>query len=194
MTGRPLQFNPDTALNAAVDLFWEKGYSASSLQDILQATRLSKSSLYQTFGNKHKLFEMSVNQYKQNTLSDLQQMLEQSSSGFEFISQLFFNVTKEIRGKNAQRGCLIMNTASEFSQSDPVIAKLVKQAKAAFTDMFEQAIKQAQVEKDIPADKDPKVLAAYLVSSLSGLKTVVKAGADSKEVNSIIEVALSALK
>lgn len=191
--GRPLQFDPDQALESAMQQFWRKGYEATSLQDLLQATGLSKSSLYQTFGNKHSLFERSVDRYRQDMVREMQEMLAQAKSGRDFIEQLFLSVTNETRGRNARRGCLVMNTASEFAQSDPVIAKLVKQGTKAFADVFEAAIIRAKQEGDIPLEKDAKLLAIYLLGNLSGLKTLVKAGAGVNEVKSIVGVTLSAL-
>lgn len=191
--GRPIQFDPDQALKSAMSLFWRKGYEATSLQDLLQATGLSKSSLYQTFGSKHALFERSVDRYRRDLVSEMREMLTQARSGRTFIDQALLGVAGETRGRNARRGCLVMNTASEFAQRDPDIAKLVKQGTRAFAEVFEAAIVQAQKEGDIPPETDAKLVAKYLVSSLSGLKTMVKAGASPGEVEAIAKVALRAL-
>lgn len=177
-----------------MQLFWRKGYGATSLQDLLSVTRLSKSSLYQTFGNKHRLFERSMEHYRRQMVREMEMMLEKAPSGLAFIEQLFLSVTGEARGRQARRGCLIMNTASEFAQRDPVVARLVKQATRAFRKVFEAAIVRAQAEGDIPVERDPAILAAYLVSSLSGLKTQVKAGATAEELKAVVMVVLSALR
>ncbi len=191
--GRPLQFDPDTALESAMQLFWQKGYESTSLNDLLKATGLSKSSLYQTFGNKHQLFEQSIAHYRQHLVQDLKAMLSNARSGRQFIEKIFFSVADEVKGKNSRRGCLVMNTASEFAQSDPVIARLVKQGTKGFYDVFETAVRRAQNEGDIPANKDARTLAIYLVSSMSGLKTQVKAGASAVDINSTAKIILSAL-
>lgn len=83
-----------------------------------------------------------------------------------------------------------MNTASEFAQSDPAIARLVKQATKAFTDVFEAAVIRAQKEGDISTRIESRTLAKYLVSSMSGLKTMVKAGATPAEINAISRMVL----
>ncbi|MEJ2621226.1 MAG: TetR/AcrR family transcriptional regulator, partial [Candidatus Thiodiazotropha sp.] len=144
-----MQFDPDVALESAMLLFWRKGYEATSLQDLLRATGLSKSSLYQTFGNKHALFESSIARYRRDMVMAMRAMLDDTDSGWSFIEQTFSGVADETKGKYARRGCLVMNTASEFAQSDPVIARLVKQATKAFTDVFESAVTRAQREGDI---------------------------------------------
>ena len=191
--GRPLQFDPDQALQSAMLLFWRKGYEATSLHDLLKATGLSKSSLYQTFKSKHSLFERSIDRYRADMIDELHDMLEKAQSGRKFIEQFFLGVANETRGKNARLGCLIMNTASEFAQTDPAISKLVKQGTRAFRDIFETAILRAQKEGSVSADKDAKALATYLMSSMSGLKTQVKAGASINEIKTITKVILSTL-
>lgn len=164
------------------------------MQDLLKATGLSKSSLYKEFGSKHALFERSIELYRGDMVQNLENMLSQSASGLEFIEQFFQEVAKETRGKNARRGCLVMNAATEFAQSDPVISKLVKRGTTSFRDTFEAAVLRAQAEGDIPETKNSKVLATYLMTSMSGLKTQIKAGASAEEVKSITQIILSALE
>ncbi len=191
--GRPLQFDPELALVSAMQLFWRKGYDATSLHDLLKVTGLSKSSFYQAFGSKHALFECSIDHYRNDMVCDLQTMLAKADTGRGFIEQLFFTIAAETKGKNARRGCLIMNTASEFAQTDPVISKLVKQGTKAFTEIFEAAVVRAQKEGNVSDDSDSKILAAYLVTSMSGLKTQVKAGMSADEVRSTTKIILSVL-
>jgi TetR/AcrR family transcriptional regulator, transcriptional repressor for nem operon len=185
-----MQFDPENALETAMVLFWRKGYEATSLQDLLKATGLSKSSLYQTFGNKHSLFESSLERYRRDIVAEMRLMLDSANSGRVFIERIFTDVADETKGKYARRGCLVMNTASEFAQSDPAIARLVKQATKAFTDVFEAAVIRAQKEGDISTRIESRTLAKYLVSSMSGLKTMVKAGATPAEINAISRMVL----
>ena len=173
-----------------MSIFWRKGYEATSLQDLLQVTGLSKSSLYQTFVNKHTLFERTMEHYRRKMIGEMREMLMNAESGKVFLEQVLYSIANETRGKDARRGCMVMNTASEFAQSDPHVARLVRQATKAFTEVFETAIIRAQEEGDIAPQLDAKVLAKYFVSSISGLKTMVKAGATSGEIEAIVEVVL----
>jgi TetR/AcrR family transcriptional repressor of nem operon len=191
--GRPLEFDPDVALEAAMALFWCKGYESSSLQDLLAATGLSKSSFYQTFKSKHHLFELSIRHYRNWLTDDMRAQLAAANSGRAFLDTLFHGVTGETHGPDARRGCLVMNTASEFAQNDPAISRLVRDSIDAFTDVFELAIRTAQRQGDIDAGKDARALATYLVSSMGGLRNMVKAGADGKTVRRIAEIVLSVL-
>lgn len=191
--GRPIEFDPDVALDAAMQLFWRKGYVACSLQDLLTTMGLSKSSFYQTFDSKHALFQRCIQRYRQSLTGELRSQLGKAESARGFLSNLFYGVANETRGENARRGCLLMNTASEFAQSDRQIAALVNSSLENFAEVFEAAIRQAQQQGEVAASKDARVLAKYLVSSMSGLKNMVKAGADRKTVRDVAEVVLSTL-
>jgi len=191
--GRPLQFDPDKALDIAMQLFWRKGYESTSLQDLVSAMGVSKSSFYQTFTSKHHLFQQAIHNYQKMLSDNLQIQLQQAESGKAFIESLFYGVEREVSGSDARRGCLLMNTASEFSQTDAEIAGLVSDSLDHIADIFKQAILQAQSENKISKDKNAQDLAIYLVSNMSGLKNMVKAGADKKTIKGIVDIALSAL-
>ncbi|MCF7816958.1 MAG: TetR/AcrR family transcriptional regulator [Kiritimatiellales bacterium] len=186
--GRPLEFDPDVALEAATQLFWSKGYESSSLQDLLSTMGISKSSFYQTFKSKHLLFQSCIQNYRKMLIDSLRAQLKEARSGRIFIRTIFDGVANETIGICARRGCLLMNTASEFSQTDPEISELVSISLENLTDIFETAIKQAQEQGEIPPSKDPRSLATYLVSSMSGLKNMVKAGADRETIKRIASI------
>lgn len=191
--GRPLEFNPDIALESAMQLFWRKGYESSSLQELLTTMGLSKSSFYQAFKSKHALFQRCIQHYRETLTDEMRAQLKEANSGTTFINVLFRNVATETCGPDARRGCLLMNTASEFAQTDPKIAELVSGSIESFTNVFELAIQQAQQQGDIPSDKDARTLATYLVSSMGGLKNMIKAGADRETIKRIADITLSAL-
>ncbi len=176
-----------------MQLFWRKGYEATSLADLLKAMRLSKSSLYQAFGNKHELFEACILRYRDMLVADMQAALDRAGSGRRFIEQVFHGVSAETRSSETRLGCLVMNTAAEFGQRDPVIASRVASSTRAFSKVFAAALRQAQRDGEIAADRDPTVLASYLVSSMTGLRTMVKAGASERKVREIANVILTAL-
>jgi TetR/AcrR family transcriptional repressor of nem operon len=135
-----------------------------------------------------------MERYRSNMLNELQEMLAQADSGKAFLVQFLYGIANETRGKDARRGCLVMNTASEFAQTDPEVARLVKQATKAFGDLFEAAIVRAQEEGDISPEKDARILAKYVVASISGLKTMIKAGATAGEIEAIVAVVLQPLE
>lgn len=193
LPGRPLEFDPDAAVLAAMHLFWRKGYENTSLQDLLDVMRISKSSLYQAFGNKQALFERCMRRYGDLMVGQLHDALTSAPSGLAFIRQFLESVLDEARGECEARGCLVLNTANEFARRDPAIAEAVAQGLGRFHSVLLAAVRRAQIEGDIEPDRDAVMLANYLVSSMSGLKTLSKAGADEASLRGTIGLVLKAL-
>lgn len=192
--GRPLQFDPDLARTAAMEVFWRKGYEATSLQDLLAAMGLSKSSFYQAFGSKHQLFGECLEHFRVRQVRQMTKRLSAAPSAMQFLRGFLLSVADEARRRDAPKGCLIMNTATEFAGRDPLIAGLVADGTRDFAAVFESAIRRGQGEGEIPAAKNPQALSRYFVATVSGLRAMVKAGADARAVEEIADVALDALR
>lgn len=191
--GRPLEFDPDQALQAAMDVFWRQGYEATSLQDLLQAMGLSKSSFYQAFGSKHELFQRCLALFRERQVKRMLSALQRAPSGREFLRGILRSTAQEARAA-CPKGCLIMNTATEFAGRDPIVAELVADGTRDFAGVFRAAVIRAQEEGDVARDRDPDTLARYVVTTMSGLKTMVKAGLSPAAVTEVAEVALGALR
>ena len=155
--------------------------------------QLSKSSFYQAFKSKPQLFQQSIRRYRRQSTRRLLDTLSRTDNARSFIETLFNNIADETDGPDARRGCLLLNTANEFAQTDPHIADLVADSLEQITSIFEQAILQAQTENMISRQKNAHALAKYLMSSMSGLKNMVKAGADRDTIRNINGIVLSAL-
>ncbi|MCD6707956.1 MAG: TetR/AcrR family transcriptional regulator [Thiobacillus sp.] len=192
--GRPLEFDPDAALDAAMQVFWRNGYENTSMQDLLDAMQISKSSLYQAFGGKQALFERCMTRYGDEMIGALRDALQASPSGLGFIRQFLESVLDEARGVCEARGCLVLNTANEFARRNPRIAEAVSHGLDRFHGVLLAAVERAQQEGDIPPARDAVMLASYLVSSMSGLKTMSKAEAGEDTLRGIIGLTLKALQ
>ncbi len=191
--GRPLEFNPDQALEAAMQLFWRQGYESSSMQQLLTTMGLSKSSFYQHFKSKHQLFQSSVKHYENTLIKELTAKLDAADNGLTFITELFDDVKHECAHTETRMGCMLMNTVSEFAQDDPVIAQLVNHSLERFYQVFLTAVKDGQQAGLINPKQDAATLARYLISSMSGLKNMVKSGADAQTIKQINSVVLANL-
>ena len=185
--GRPLEYDPNKALDAAMNTFWRLGYEGTSLQDLLDATGLSKSSFYQAF-------QKSLIYYSEDLSGRLRKNLQAAKSGWVFIESVLQSAAREARGANDPRGCMIVNVATEFSSRDPEISALVANAVKPVTQIVVAAVRRAQREGDVPAAKDPQLLGRYLLSSLSGLRTMVKAGSSHASIGALVGVIMAALR
>ncbi|GAB4193850.1 MAG: TetR/AcrR family transcriptional regulator [Wenzhouxiangellaceae bacterium] len=192
--GRPLEFNPEEALEAAMQLFWSKGYESTSLQNLLDAMDLSKSSFYQTFGSKHQLFERCLERYRQLTVGWLNQAASQSGSPLAALEMLLNSFILESLSGPSHRGCMIMNTASEFAQRDTIVAREVDDSLRAFSSVFEQILIKARDAGEIPLSKDPTQLAYFVLSNASGLNTMLKGGIDEETARSIVSNLMHGLR
>ncbi|AUM00214.1 hypothetical protein B4966_08570 [Rhodocyclaceae bacterium] len=192
--GRPLQFDPVTALEQAAEVFWAKGYEATSLQDLLAATGLSKSSFYQAFESKHRLFARVLVWFRERQVARLRRALATASSPRAFIAGALRATAEEAGAGRTPKGCLIMNTASEFAGRDSEVATRVDDAIRAFAAVFEDAVRQAQACGEIAPHQDPAALSRYVVTLMSGLRTMAKAGMPAEAIEEVVEVSLRALR
>lgn len=191
--GRPLKYDSDEVIKSAMGLFWRNGYEATSLHDLVGAMGLSRSSFYQAFGGKRQLFLRCLERYQAETAADLSARLAAASTGIDFIEETLLWAIEEVIEGADPRGCLIMNTATEFAQRDPDVARLVASGLGQYREIFRLAVRRAQSEGAIATDRDPEAIAGYLVTSMSGLRTMVKAGTHVGSLRSMVDVAVGAL-
>lgn len=193
MIGRPREFDAEQALDAAMHLFWRQGYEATSMQNLLEAMNLSKSSLYQTFGGKHELFQQCLRQYRNLMTTGFRQELDVAASGREFIEDFFMSLVDKMKDPANRIGCLVMNSASELAQRDEEIAKAIKLGTESFIKVFHSAVIRAQQEGAISKSKDAQSLAHFLMSNLAGFNAMAKAGASQSVLKNIVKEILRSL-
>ena len=191
--GRPREFDIDRALEAATQQFWAVGYEATSLQDLLKTMNLSRSSLYQAFGNKHKLFVRCLDHYQQSMVNQLNEQLVNSDTVKQFISNFLEGVIAEATNTSSRKGCMLVNTANELSQRDTEIAKAVADGTGNVAKLFQQAIELGKQQKEISTETSTEDLVSYLIASISGLRTMIKAGAEKSTLKPVAGLIIKTL-
>ena len=191
--GRPRAFDADSALEGAMQLFWSRGYEASSLSALLGAMAIGRSSFYQSFGSKHDVFVLAMDRYGRQLSGWLRACLEASPSGLSFIEESFLAVANRAQAPDGRRGCLVFNTAAELGTSDADVSARVSANIEAFTGIFEEAAGRAQQEGDLPATLDTRLLGRQAVVIMSGLQTLSKAGLPSEELAALARAAVGNL-
>lgn len=186
---RPIEFCKQQALENAMELFWSKGYEATSLTDLLKVMQISKSSFYQSFGSKCELFKKTLLLHNKNQEKQLHQKLNKDGKIRENFKTMLNNVSTNVNSKEKQRGCFISNVAIEFAQTDGEIAKIVRIGFENFEDEIFKAIKIGQDNGTIATTLSSHELAKLFVTVYSGLKTMVKSGSSKKE----LDVSIAAL-
>ncbi|MGQ7957073.1 TetR/AcrR family transcriptional regulator [Pseudomonas sp. SP16.1] len=191
--GRPRAFDPEQVLENAMQLFWSQGYEATSLQDLLLATGLSKSSLYESFGNKQSLFEAAFTRYFDSRAKQMRERLEQADSPLGFIRECLLSVLEDAR-QSTPRGCMLVNVANEFSTGDPVVQPLIELATRRFRQVFEQAFEQAQDRGELSTIESPAALALYMHCAMSGLRTQTKSAVVQQDLRRVIEFVMTSMR
>lgn len=191
--GRPRTFDPDQVLENAMQLFWSQGYEATSLQDLLLATGLSKSSLYESFGNKQSLFEAAFTRYFDSRAKQMRERLEHADSPLDFIHGCLLSVLDDAQ-QGTPRGCMLVNVANEFSTADPAVQPLIELATRRFRQVFELAFEQAQACGELSDSRPPAALALYMHCAMSGLRTQTKSAIAQKDLLTVIELVMANLR
>lgn len=192
--GRPLSYRSEHVLDTAMHLFWRNGYGGTSLQDLVGAMGLARSSFYQAFGSKRHLFLICLDRYQEATALDLTSRLESAATGCEFIEDTLLWAIEEVTETAGDpRGCLVVNTANEFAQRDAEVAERVAKGFDRYRSIFLAAAQRGHADGSVCRDESAEVLADYLVASMSGLRTMVKAGKDPEVLRGMVAMVTSAL-
>lgn len=191
--GRPKTFCPERALENAMQLFWQRGYEAASLQDLQAATGLSKSSLYQTYPSKQAWFVAAFARYLQQRRTLLLEQLEACDSPLGYIRARLLSVLDDQGCDGIPRGCMLVNVANEFSQSQPALVPLLQRASEDFCAIFASAVTRAVACGELSPGADAQALGGYLQCVMSGLRTQVKAGLPEASIRATVEVVMAAL-
>ena len=190
--GRPYEFDREETLSKAMDLFWEKGYKATSIDDLVERMGIKRGSIYNTYGDKHSLFIAAVEYYAQEVTSKTIKVLESPGSPLGNI-KLFFETIVNTPSDRKTRGCLISNTVVELAPHDEEVADTVriilKRVQNAFLNCLDKAVEIGE----LPEDTNTKVLSQFLATSTHGLIVTGKSALNPKEAKDVVDVILSTL-
>lgn len=191
---RPREFDEGEAIEHALHEFWRHGYEATSLERLLAATQISKSSFYHSFGSKAELFAAALEIYQDGQASEIAERLAGKADPRRALKELIATFTRPSAGEEKAWGCLTCNTAVELAPHDPVIAKLVGDHHRRLEKIFAKAFERAQKAGLLARTNDARALASFMVAALSGLQVLVRAGADRRRIDAATNIALAALQ
>ena len=175
---RPRTFDEGDVIAAARDEFWERGYAATSVDDLTAATGLGKGSLYGAFGDKHSLYLRALDDYIASSLDRVRAGLRDPNIGaYERLARHIRGQVKAIAADKSRRGCLMAKSAAELGGTDDAVEARVAQAYATWRDELAACIKEAQRDGDVDAKQNPQVLAGTLLAFMRGQEALHKGGA-----------------
>jgi AcrR family transcriptional regulator len=179
--GRPRTFNDVEVLDSLIQLFWTKGFEATSMADIVQVSGLSKSSLYSCFGSKDELFRRALDRYIGQRSELLMQVLTNGTQGLDDLGLLLDALWTEVTSGNDHRGCLAINTSTELASHDDKIAEVTTRFRATVRDGLRAALTRASALGEIDPTKIDSY-AAVLLSFMLGTAVIVRGGGSDSEL------------
>ncbi len=179
---RTKEFNEDQVLDKAIEIFWHKGYNGTSAQDLVNHLGLSRSSLYDTFGDKQKLFARALKKYHDENYIKIKEILETATNIKETLSVIFKLAVVESLEDRITKGCFMVNSAVELAMHDTDIAKIVNDNRKIMEEVFYTAVKKGQELGQISSKQEARSLARFIFNNYSGIRVLARAGERDKQV------------
>jgi len=186
-------FDPAAALDAAVRVFWEQGYEATSTDDLVRAMGIGRQSMYDTFGDKKQLYLAALAHYTDTGGAALRQRLEAGPSPLGALEAFL----REIAGADAAlraRGCLSVNAIAEFGRADADVQALVGRSQKVTEDIFAEVLTRARRAGELAPGLDPAAAAHFIHTAIRGMRISAKAGAGAAQLGATVDFVVAALK
>lgn len=190
---RPREFDADKVLKKAAELFWQYGYEATSIDNLISTLSIQRGSLYGAFKNKKQLFLESLRWYRKNVVSQVVDQLMRKDVSRSDIEKVFKDFAKSVACNKTQYGCFALNTLSEkgphCEESRNECEQCLKNIERAFCYALEKSKEKKQLNRDL----DCKIASHYLVTFLMGLKAISKGECKNKSIEKTIALGLRCL-
>ena len=189
--GPQKQFDRDEVLEKAMQLFWEQGYEATGMSQILEHVGIGRQSLYDTFGDKQKLFQETLDHYFNTRVGPILQQLRAPGPPIENIRGVF-KMWEKMAGEGVYYGCLVGNSSA--STNDPGMCQRLARYFGTLEDAFYDTLKRAQEAGEISRELSPRDLARTLVHVGQGLALLSRVLQDPNMVKSVVKTSMAMLK
>jgi TetR/AcrR family transcriptional regulator, transcriptional repressor for nem operon len=190
---RTKQFDEKEVLQKAKEVFWQKGYNGTSMDELVRATGLSRSSIYDTFGDKHGLFIRTIQLYQEDQQTFIADHLKNGATPKKKIQWLLHRLQQEILQDKDRKGCFLVNTVAELAGLDKEITALANKDIERMEEVMLSWIRQGQSTGEIGKKFPARALARHLQCSINGMRIAGQANPDRAMLDDIIKVSLSVL-
>jgi TetR/AcrR family transcriptional repressor of nem operon len=191
---RPREFETADVLDRAMGLFWAKGFEASSLDGLCDATGLTRSSLYGAFGDKRALFLETIDRYGDRAVARFRAAFAKSLPAKAALQAFLSEMVNQIVAGPGRNGCFLGNCAAEMARNDPEVAAKVKANLERVEKCLKDNFDKACAKGELSPSADTAALARFFVAMTQGLRIVGKSGANRAVLNDIVTVALNSLE
>ena len=183
-------FNRQEIIERAMQVFWKKGYNGASIQDLVDATGLNRSSIYNSFGSKEQLYRLTLEYYEEGSNKEVRKALLKSSNSTEAIRKVLEMVTLATDKATDNKGCFILNCKTEMGNSDLQLKKWLLNNQDHTIALFEQLVTEGQEEGLINRNYTAKVYAHSLFCTFQGLRLTGMLSEDRAVLYDIIDQTL----
>jgi len=190
---RTKDFDENKVLCKAIQLFWHKGYNATSMQDLVDALGISRSSLYDTYTDKHTLFLKALESYQSSGAAKIQDIIDEGHPAKETVKKLLELATGDLTSDVQQKGCFMVNAEIEVAPHDQEVNKMVCQNDQQMEDAFYQVIKKGQHNGEIRSQQDARALSRFIFNTLKGMRVTAKSTNDGVFFEDIINLTVAVL-
>ncbi|MFE4976236.1 TetR/AcrR family transcriptional regulator [Kitasatospora sp. NPDC056651] len=189
---RTKEFDPDAALQAALELFWQRGYEATSMADLVERLGIARASVYATFGSKHELYLRALERYCEQSDAVLLEELSQPGPALPAVRALVRHYAAAGE-RERQLGCFVTNAAVELAPRDPAASRRVEASFDRLETLLTAALVRAAAQGELAAGREPRALARMLVVLLQGIRVVGKTADGGPRARDAAEQALALL-
>jgi TetR/AcrR family transcriptional repressor of nem operon len=190
---RPKDFDESEVLQKAICLFWDKGFNGTSMQNLVDGLGISRSSLYDTFGDKHQLYMKALAFYEQGYGARLDVLIKEAPTSKIAIQRLLELVVENLLEDKQRKGCFMVNAGVELANHDSEVSTLLCQHEQQMEKAFLKAIKRGQKDGEISTQQNAQALARFLNNTVKGMQVSIKTIADRNFYRDIILTALTVL-
>lgn len=185
------EFDPQQALEKAMELFWRKGYSDTSIRDLVTHTGVAHAGLYGQFGGKEALFSAALQRYFDTTLAKLLLVVEAPSAGLAEVKRFFERWATEARKGTFGEGCFLCNSAVEFGDDEGMVRQQVGRCLDRIGGAFEAALQRSREGGELRSDLDPADTARFLLETFLGATVLLRSKVKPVQVIQGVKVALT---
>ena len=186
-------FDETEVLEKAMNLFWEKGYYATSIQDLVNHLGINRASLYDTYGGKIELFKKAFNYYRNNNSSALRQFLYGYEDVRQGLKALFSRAIQDSKSDASNKGCFVVNTTIEFMPNEESFKSLILDNKKHAVHLFRDYLQHGVDQGQISTEKDVLAIANLIFTFYNGLQVVTKVDPNEDENMAALEALLKVL-
>ncbi|TVO58855.1 TetR/AcrR family transcriptional regulator [Denitromonas halophila] len=178
-------FDEDEAVGKAMKVFWEKGFEAASLADLIAGTGITRGSLYNAFGGKEQLFVRTLRKYDKDQRRAMLAELEAMDDPEKAITALFEGIVAESLSDAEKKGCFLVNTASEFTTHSEEINSIVRNGLRETEAFLQRSLEVGQARQRFPNALDPAPTAKALMALIVAIRVLARGLFDEASLKTI---------